>query len=55
MGEGIGLTRSGASDYQQRREWSGACRTVFDRKPLFRIEGFEVGGCRLHELKVPQY
>ena len=48
MGEGVGLTGSRSSDYQQRRRRQSAGSPVLDRTPLLGIEGFEVGGCRLH-------
>ena len=48
VGEGVGLTGSRSSDYQQRRRRQSSSGTVLNRTPLVGIEGFEVGGCRLH-------
>ena len=52
MGERVGLAGPGAGDHQQRRKWAGSRRAVLDGAPLFRIEAFEVGGCRWHGMIV---
>jgi hypothetical protein len=48
MGEGVGFSGSRAGDDQQRAAPSTLRRPMLDRTPLLGIEGFEVGGCRLH-------
>ena len=48
MGEGVGLSGPRSCDDQQRRRRQSSGSPVLDRTPLLGIEGFEVGGCRLH-------
>ena len=48
VGEGVGLSGSRSCDDQQRRRRQSSRSPVLDRTPLLGIEGFEVGGCRLH-------
>ena len=48
MGERVGLAGSGAGDDQQRRNGPVARRAMLDGAPLFRIEAFEIGGCKRH-------
>ena len=48
MGEGVGLSGARSCDDQQRRRRQSSRGAVLDRTPLLGIEGFEVGGCRLH-------
>ena len=49
MGKRIGLAGSCAGDHQQRRKRARARRAMLDGAPLFRIEAFEIGGCRWHQ------
>ena len=48
MGEGIGLSGTRSRNDEQRRRRQSSRGAMLDRTPLFGIEGFEVGGCRLH-------
>jgi hypothetical protein len=48
MGEGVGLSGPRSCDHQQRRRGQSAGGAVLDSPSLLGIEGFEVGGCRLH-------
>ncbi len=48
MGEGVGLSRTRSRNDQQRRRRQSSRSSVLDRTALLGIEGFEVGGCRLH-------
>jgi hypothetical protein len=48
MGEGVGLSRSCSCNDKKRRCRQSPRSAVLDRTPLLGIEGFEVGGCRLH-------
>ena len=48
MGEGVGLSGACSCDHEQRRRRQSSRGAVLDRTPLLGIEGFEVGGCRLH-------
>jgi hypothetical protein len=43
MRKRIGLTRSGSSNYQQRRKWARSNCAMLDGAPLLRIEVFEIG------------
>jgi hypothetical protein len=52
MGEGIGLSGTGAGNHEQWWASEPARGAVLDGLPLLGVEGFEVGGCRFH-LGVP--
>jgi hypothetical protein len=48
VGEGVGLSGPRSRNDEQRRRGKSVGGAVLDRTPLLGIEGFEVGGCRLH-------
>ena len=48
MGKGVGLSGTRSCDDQQRRRRQSSGSPVLHSTPLLGIEGFEVGGCRLH-------
>ena len=53
MSKGIGLSGTSACDHKKWCAGEPARSTVLHGLPLLMVEGFEVGGCRLH-LSVPK-